>query len=238
MKIKTSKLSELKKKKISKTKSIKSELIKFDLSYEEALIGIDEVGRGALAGPVYAAALHFPELKKLKDKWTLDIIDSKLLKEGKRIELSIFIKDNSLWSIRQASCNEINEIGILPATLLAMRRATDDVIKQMSNTNEILLLIDGISRIKDYEYKQTTIKKGDYKSFHIAAASIIAKTARDQHMKEISEQYPHYAWERNVGYGTQAHCDGILKNGASKEHRVKFIRNILEKSTQLSILQK
>lgn len=203
-----------------------SPLIEYDLALNCPLIGVDEVGRGALAGPVYAAAVHFD----FDNNWPTCarlVNDSKKLKPNLRNQISAELKQFCNFAIGQASCHEINQIGILPSTLLAMQRAISQVVKKQKK--EYLLLVDGISQIKNIYLKQKTIKKGDGLSWHIAAASIIAKTARDDLMKELSNlpEYTPFNWHKNVGYGTKAHCEALLVNGATDEHRIKFIGKII-----------
>ncbi|MDJ0625770.1 MAG: ribonuclease HII [Candidatus Caenarcaniphilales bacterium] len=219
-----------------------SPLIDFDLHIDGAnLIGVDEVGRGSLAGPVVAAASHFVELKSLSSDydWPLTIKDSKQLSKKKRTELNERLRNKSTWGIGFSSVEEINQIGILSATLLAMDRAINSV-KSKTERKEFCLLVDGITRIPDLKYQQKTIVRGDSMSFHIAAASIIAKVERDQYMKQLSIDFPDYDWESNAGYGTIKHRQAILKYGPTEHHRLKFLRKLTaqEVQTKLSINQK
>ena len=181
--------------------------------------GVDEVGRGSLVGPVYAAAVI---LKKNLDKKKLK--DSKKLTKKNREILEIYIKKNSYWSIGSASLKEIEKLNILYASLLAMSRA----IKKLK-MKPTLVLIDGnkIPKIKNYNLKN--IIKGDQKVKEISAASIIAKVSRDRLIEKISKKYLKYSWKKNAGYCTKKHLLAIKKFGITKYHRRKFkpIHNIL-----------
>lgn len=175
--------------------------------------GVDEAGRGCLAGPVVAAAVILP--KKFKNE-ILD--DSKKLSENKRLELRETIESESLaYSIGIASVEEIDSINILQASFLAMHRAIQGL-----KASPGLLLIDG-NRFKPFqEIAHETIIGGDGKYLSIAAASILAKTERDAIMKNLSIEFPQYGWENNKGYGTMAHRDAILEFGACEWHRKSF----------------
>ena len=176
-------------------------------------VGCDEAGRGCLAGPVVAAAVLLPDYFNNK---TLN--DSKQLSKKKREILEKIIKDESIsFGIGVVSPKEIDKINILNASFLAMHRA----INQISNKYE-LLLIDGnrFNKYKKVEHK--CIIKGDAKYMSIAAASVIAKTARDKIMKDLSQEFPQYSWETNQGYPTKNHRKSIEKFGANKYHRKSF----------------
>ena len=176
-------------------------------------VGCDEAGRGCLAGPVVAAAVLLPDYFNNK---TLN--DSKQLSKKKREILEKIIKDEAIsFGIGVVSPKEIDKINILNASFLAMHRAID----QISNKYE-LLLIDGnrFNKYKKVEHK--CIIKGDAKYMSIAAASVIAKTARDKIMKDLSEEFPQYSWETNQGYPTKKHRESIKKCGANKYHRKSF----------------
>ncbi len=183
----------------------------FDKTLIEA--GCDEAGRGCLAGPVYAAAVILP--KNYKNKW-LD--DSKKLSDKVRYELRPEIEEKALtWAIGVVDNVEIDAINILKASFLAMHRAIDQ-LKQKPE----LLLIDG-NRFTPY--KKTAhqcIIKGDAKFLSIAAASILAKTYRDDFMKDAANKYPHYSWEQNMGYPTKKHREAIRLNGTTNLHRLTF----------------
>ena len=175
------------------------------------IAGVDEVGRGCLAGPVVSAAVIFKKnisLKKIKDSKKINFSD--------RLEIADYIKKNSYYSVGVASVNEIFKYNILKASLISMRRA----IKKLS-LKPSLILIDGPfapEGIKNYK----TIIRGDSKVKCISAASIIAKTYRDLLMIKLSEKFSNYAWERNFGYGTRDHLRGLKKFGITSHHRKGF----------------
>ena len=183
------------------------------------IAGVDEVGRGSLIGPVYAAAVILK--KKINKK---ELKDSKKLNKAKREILSKYIKKNSTWAIGSASIKEIEKINILNASLLAMKRAIKKLKKKPT-----LVLIDGnkIPEIKNYKIK--SIIKGDQKISEISAASIIAKVSRDNLITNLSKKFKKYGWAKNAGYGTKDHIDAIKKYGITKLHRKTFkpIHNIL-----------
>ena len=173
--------------------------------------GVDEVGRGGLAGPVVSSAVI------LKKSVNLSILkDSKKITFKKRIEISKHIKLNSIFAIGTASVEEILNLNILQAALLSMKRA----INQLSVRPE-LILIDGNFAAKGLTNFKTIIN-GDEKVKSISAASIIAKVYRDQLMIKLSEKFQNYAWERNFGYGTKAHMKGLKKFGITSHHRKGF----------------
>ena len=176
------------------------------------LAGVDEVGRGSLIGPVYAAAVI---LNKSINKKLLK--DSKSLTKNKREELDRYIKENSIWSIGRASIKEIEKINILYASLLAMKRAVLKLNKKPS-----LVLIDG-NKLPDLKnYKLEYVIKGDQKIPSISAASIIAKVSRDKFITKLSKQFSNYGWQTNSGYGTKEHLRAIKKFGITKYHRKTF----------------
>ena len=175
--------------------------------------GCDEVGRGCLAGPVVAAAVILPG--SYHNPW---INDSKKLSKNNREDLIAEIKDKSTaWSIAEASVEEIDQINILNASFLAMKRAVLDL-----KTTPDHLLIDGNRWKSDLTFPFTCVIKGDGIYASIAAASILAKVYRDNLMEKLAEDYPHFAWERNVGYPTKAHREGIEKFGSTIWHRKSF----------------
>lgn len=196
-----------------------------DYSYEKLAIekgfkticGIDEAGRGPLAGPVYAAAVILPidlEIDGLND--------SKKLTEKKREVLFDVICEKAIsYSIGIATEEEIDEINILNATLLAMRRAVDGL-----SVKPDYALIDG-NQHPGLSIQDETVVKGDGKSMSIAAASILAKVSRDRFMLEIAEKYPEYCFEKHKGYGTKLHYEMIEKYGVSPVHRRSFLKKIL-----------
>ena len=199
---------------------IKNVMYLFDLENGD-IIGVDEAGRGPLAGPVVAAVA---KLKKYDEK--LDKInDSKKLTEKVREELFDVIMDNFYVSIGIADVREIDEINILNATFLAMRRAIKQIEKE---TTFEKVLVDGNHKIREYEGEQEPVIKGDSKSLAIAAASIIAKVTRDRMMLETAKLYPEYTFEKHKGYGTKAHREMILEKGPIETvHRKSFLKKIL-----------
>ena len=183
----------------------------------KAVCGVDEAGRGPLAGPVCAAAVIFPEGLVLDG-----VDDSKKLTEKKREKLFDVIKKEALaYSIAWASVEEIEKINILNAAMLAMKRAIEGL-----KIKPDFAMIDG-NKTPDIEIPSIAIVKGDAKSQSIAAASILAKVSRDRLMLEMAEKYPEYAFEKHKGYGTQLHRDMILKYGACEIHRMSFLKKIL-----------
>ena len=187
--------------------------------------GVDEVGRGPLAGPVVTACVILPE-----DFDVLGVDDSKKLSEKKREALYDVILEKAVaWGIGRADNHLIDEINILEATKVAMKEAVDNADRMLcEKTGEGIshILFDAMT-IKDIETPQTSLIKGDAKSLSIAAASIIAKVTRDREMVEYHQQYPDYAFDSNKGYGTKAHYEGIEKKGITPIHRKSFLKNIL-----------
>jgi len=176
------------------------------------MAGVDEVGRGCLAGPVYAAAVILNNKINIKD-----IKDSKKIPFKKRILLSEYIKKNSIYAIGSASVEEIAKINILNASLLSMQRALNKLKHKPS-----IAYIDGPFAPKNVKIKCKTFIKGDEKITCIAAASVIAKATRDLFMIKLAKKYPKYSWNKNFGYGTAAHMKGLKKHGITKHHRKKF----------------
>ena len=176
------------------------------------IAGVDEVGRGSLIGPVYAAAVI---LNKSINKKLLK--DSKSLKKSRREILSKYIKKNSIWAIGRASIKEIEKNNILNASLLAMKRAIKKLKKKPT-----LILIDGnkVPIIENYNLR--SIIKGDQKIPSISAASIIAKVARDKMITKIAKKFKGYYWDQNYGYGTKQHLKAIKSLGITSQHRKTF----------------
>ena len=180
------------------------------------LCGVDEAGRGPLAGPVCAAAVMLPRGHVIEG-----LNDSKKLTEKRREELYDVIRSESVsYGIAFASVEEIETLNILGATFLAMNRA----IMQLSPAPE-LALIDG-NRTKGIEVPARSIVKGDSKCADIAAASVLAKVTRDRYMLEMAEKYPQYHFEQHKGYGTKQHYDALLKYGPSPIHRMSFLKKL------------
>ena len=199
--------------------------IMLDYSYEiqahndgfSVVCGVDEAGRGPLAGPVFAGAVILPE------NYTHEILnDSKKLSEKKRdLVYDDIIKDAISWSVGIATEKEIDEINILNATFLAMKRAVEGL-----SIKPDLAFIDG-NRYPNTGVKEVTIVKGDSKCMSVAAASIIAKVSRDRFMLQMAEKYPQYQFEKHKGYGTKLHYEMIDQFGVSEIHRRTFLKNIL-----------
>jgi ribonuclease HII len=196
-----------------------------DYSYEitahekgyKVVCGIDEAGRGPLAGPVFAAAVILPE------NYSHPVLnDSKKLSEKKRDAVyEDIIKDAVCYSVGIATEEEIDEINILNATFLAMKRAVEGL-----SVKPDFAYIDG-NQYPKTGVKEETIVKGDGKCISVAAASIIAKVSRDRFMLEIDKQYPEYQFSKHKGYGTKLHYEMIEKYGVSKVHRRTFLKKIL-----------
>ncbi len=185
--------------------------------YEKGIVticGVDEAGRGPLAGPVCAAAVILPA-----DLEIPGLTDSKKLTDKKRRELMPVIKEQALaYGIGFASCEEIDQINILQATFLAMERALAQL-----NIRPDLALIDG-NRQKDFGLPVETVVKGDSLSANIAAASVLAKVTRDDYMLQMAEEYPQYGFEIHKGYGTKAHYAALAEHGPCPIHRMTFLR--------------
>jgi ribonuclease HII len=177
------------------------------------IAGVDEVGRGCLAGPVVAAACILDLSKPIPEF----LNDSKQLSETRRLELDLKIRETALaFAIGEVSAEEIDATNILRATLRAMCIAVGNLSPAAD-----FLLVDAL-RIKELPLPQKAIIKGDATSASIAAASIIAKTYRDRLMREMAEKYPQYGFEKHVGYGTKAHFDAIRQHGPCEIHRMSF----------------
>ena len=175
--------------------------------------GCDEAGRGSLAGAVFAAAVILP-----KDYTNEALNDSKQLTERQRYELrEVIQKDALAWAVTPVSAKEIDRINILNASITAMHRAIDQLTVRPE-----ALLIDGNRFYKYQDIPHTTIVKGDGKMLSIAAASILAKTHRDEYMRRIAQDYPQYGWDGNKGYPTPAHRAAIAAHGTTPHHRMTF----------------
>jgi ribonuclease HII len=179
-----------------------------------SICGVDEAGRGPLAGPVCAAAVILPPHLEIPG-----LNDSKKLSDKRRRELFPIIKEQAIaYGIGLASHEEIDEINILQATFLAMQRAID----QLEGKAEFAI-IDG-NREKDFGLPVMTVVKGDSRSASIAAASILAKVTRDDILEEMAKQYPEYGFEIHKGYGTKAHYEALRTYGPSPIHRMTFLK--------------
>ncbi len=183
--------------------------------------GCDEAGRGPLAGPVYAAAVILP-----KDFYHKLLNDSKKMTEKARETLRPIIEKEAIdWAVEEVSVEEIDEINILNASIAGMQRAVKNL-----KTRPDFLLIDGnkFNPFDNYSYK--TIIHGDAEFASIAAASVLAKTYRDDFMKKLASEFPEYGWERNMGYPTKEHIEAIRKYGYTPWHRMSFHPKELEKN--------
>lgn len=207
-----------------------------DFSYEQQIhtsgliVGLDEAGRGPWCGPVVAACVGWLDLK-CPEGLACTLNDSKKLSPQKREMLfDQIIAATPIWGIGQASAQEIDEINILQASFLAMRRALDQVIQKGFIPQ--VALIDG-NRLPDWQMEKQAIIGGDGKSLSIAAASILAKVTRDRIMVDLAQKYPYYGWEKNAGYGTKEHQNGLKKYGITPEHRRSYapIQKILKNAS-------
>ena len=180
------------------------------------ICGVDEAGRGPLAGDVYAAAVV------LRDGLLIDYLnDSKKISEERREELFDIIRDNAeAYCVATASVQEIDSMNILNATMLAMRRAVEGL-----GIKPDLALIDG-NRLPQLECESRYVIKGDATSASISAASVLAKVSRDRYMKELAEKYPQYAFEQHKGYGTKLHYEKLEEFGVSEVHRKTFLKKL------------
>lgn len=203
-----------------------------DLTFETALwrakvryvVGIDEAGRGAIAGPVAAGAVLFPPDKRVAQQ-LVGVRDSKELSASQREELKERIQEAALaWAVAYASPSEIDKFGIVPAIRLAAQRALDRILPTPEH-----LLLDYL-QLPENPTPQTWLVKGDARSLSIAAASILTKTTRDAHLEQLGDDYPAYQLASNKGYGTQAHRDRIRETGPSPIHRMTFapMRNLIQ----------
>ncbi len=202
------------------------------------IIGTDEVGRGCLAGPVVAAAVILPELKPGTRiaKSLVELNDSKKLSFAQREKLALILQEISIWAVGEASTEEINQINILHASLLAMRRAIEKIETQTNLTDmPVLVLIDGNKKVKDIVHEQRPVVDGDAKSASIAAASIIAKVHRDRFMMKLSESFPSYNWHQNKGYGSKVHRDALKADGMTEWHRRVFCEKFLVEQLTLDL---
>lgn len=192
-------------------------LKRFDSQFGVPVCGIDEAGRGPLAGPVMTACVYIPPEHVGHAVWR-EVNDSKKLTANKREYLFELIKERCLYSIAQASAEEIDSLNIHHATLLAMKRAYEGVAHQMQ---DMLALVDG-KFAPQLSCRTQTVVKGDATSLSIAAASILAKVARDNIMQQLHAEFPHYGWSNNAGYGTPEHMEGIRLHGITIHHRKSF----------------
>ena len=204
-------------------------LFQFDKNFNKTIIGTDEAGRGPAAGGVFAAAVCFEKVTEslIKDLEILN--DSKKLTAKKRNSIYDVIKNNTLNEIICVEVEEIEKINILNASLKAMNLACSQIIK----TPDVMVIVDGNKLIKNFNYPQQFVIKGDSKSASIAAASILAKVTRDRYMEKLHEEFPMYNWAKNAGYLTKEHLDAIDKHGLCKYHRPSFLRKHFAKQLSL-----
>ena len=206
-----------------------------DFSREEKLLkkgykyiaGVDEAGRGPLAGPVVAAAVVFLNDKTIKELIKKGVRDSKTLSAKKREYFyELIIEQSQDWAVGKVSEEVIDEINILEATKLAMRKA----VESLKNTPDFIL-VDGINTIEDFPASQIAIPKADQFVFSVSAASIIAKVTRDKILMDFDKQYPGYGFATHKGYGTKFHIEMIKKMGPCKIHRKSFkpVENLFSK---------
>jgi len=219
-------------------------LFEFDKKSEaQILIGTDEAGRGPGAGGVFASAVYFKSIgNELIEKLSC-LNDSKKLSKKKREELFEIISLNTVHSTVCIEVEEIEKINILNASLKAMKIACENVINEVKRENQkeksgedgdILVLVDGNKNIKDFNYPQRFVIKGDGKSASIAAASILAKVSRDKYMQKLDEKFPQYNWKQNAGYLTKEHLEAIEKYGITSIHRKSFLKG--RNTKQLTLL--
>jgi ribonuclease HII len=207
------------------------ELIKHDLKEGKnfVLIGTDEAGRGPVAGPVTACAVCFKSVDKHLKEALKYLDDSKKFSANSKLRKDIAeeIKKRSYYSIQHCTVEEIEKYNILQASLLAMKKACNDIISQIQNSENILILVDGRIIIPNFDFAQKGLIKGDSKSASIASASILAKVQRDELMIKISNDYPEYEWHQNKGYPTPKHLEAIRRHGITKWHRKSFLTKCL-----------
>ena len=204
------------------------------------LIGTDEAGRGPGAGGVFAAAVCFHEKSEELIAKLSCLNDSKKLSKKKREELYDIILENTINSIVCVEVEEIEKINILNASLKAMKLACENVTEQtcrvglLSHQSKIMVVVDGNKLIKNFNYPQQYIIKGDGKSASIAAASILAKVSRDRYMEDLDKKFPQYNWAKNAGYLTKEHLSAITEHGITPHHRKSFLKKF--EARQLSLL--
>lgn len=201
----------------SSAKASTPDIAAFDAAYGIPVCGIDEVGRGPLAGPVVTACAYIPQDKLAHPVWR-QVTDSKKLSPAKRGYLFEIIKHQCVYAVAEASAEEIDALNIHHATLLAMKRAFE-AMRDIADVR--LALIDG-KFAPALACRTQTVVKGDATSLSIAAASILAKVTRDRMMLQLHEEFPHYGWATNAGYGTAEHMEGIAAHGITPHHRKSF----------------
>ncbi len=179
--------------------------------------GVDEVGRGPLAGPVVTAAVVVPDDEMVRNRLAGVVNDSKVLKATKRVEISALVREVCAVSVASASVEEIDALNIRGATLLAMKRAVEGL-----PVTADAVLVDGRDTVPGVALPQAAVIKGDGRELAIACASVVAKVARDALMAELGCVYPAYGWARNAGYGTAVHMAALAEHGVTEHHRTSF----------------
>ncbi len=193
--------------------------LSYEMKYDGPVCGLDEAGRGPLAGPVVAGCVHIPEKASGEPFWQ-HVTDSKKLSAAKRVRLEESIRAHASFGIGMASSEEIDALNIHQATLLAMKRAFQELCRGIGLMPKAVL-VDG-NFIPDVALPGQAIKKGDSLSLSIAAASILAKVARDRLMTELHDRHPVYGWSNNAGYGTPEHLEALRIHGVTIHHRRSF----------------
>lgn len=181
-------------------------------------IGVDEVGRGPLAGPVVACACHLPEGLNLP--WVAELNDSKKLTAKARERLATVLREHAPYALGEASVAEIDSLNILQASLLAMRLAVEALQAKLGT--EVELIVDGNQRIPNISWPQQAVVQADATVPCVSAASILAKVYRDALMADLAQTFPHYGWASNAGYGSAAHMAALVQHGVTPHHRVSF----------------
>ena len=190
-----------------------------------AVIGVDEAGRGPWAGPVTAAAFWIHPASK--DSLPAGLTDSKKLSAGRRAQIQTSLCDvhsQHLWAVRHSSVDQIDTLGILPATFAAMAEAVAalaELLLTRHNLPVAMVLVDG-NLLPPLDFPCQAVVRGDSRSLSIAAASVLAKQTRDEVMTQLSAHYPDYGWQTNAGYGTKAHQQALQKCGITPHHRKSF----------------
>ena len=215
-------------------------LFAFDMQDDRTVIGTDEAGRGPAAGGVFASAVCFREKSRKLIEDLMVLNDSKQLSKKKRESIYDVILNNTINATACVEVAEIEEINILNASLKAMKTACDEVYNRLRSDYEVprhklIVFVDGNRYIKYLNYSQKFVVKGDAQSASIAAASVLAKVARDRYMEKLDAEYPQYGWARNSGYLTPDHLKAIDKYGLTPYHRPSFLQKHFAKEEQLSL---
>ncbi len=222
---------------VKNKQEIKSKkLFDYDLNYNKIIVGTDEAGRGCGAGGVFAGAVCFNTISEDLIERLSILNDSKKLSKKHREEIFDIIKSETINSVVCIEVEEIERINILNASLKAMNLACSNVIAQL-NQKDLQVLVDGNKLIKNFNYPQKSIIKGDSTSASIAAASILAKVSRDRYMEELDAKYPQYNWKENAGYLTKEHMSLIDKYGLSPHHRPSYLKKHFAKQEQLNLFK-